>query len=132
MLAKASRSTACEIAWRNSLRVIQSRRGSFAQYGERRLKKNRSGSALTPSSISLQLALLLERPQRRDVFGADLLLQHVDLSRLQAHQLRVLVGHDLEDHLIEIRQLDAGRVLLPVARVAIEHQPLARRVAASA
>ena len=75
-----------------------------------------------------QLVLVDERPERREVLGADLLLQHVDLPRLQPHELGILIGNDLEDHLIEVRQLDAGNVLVVVALVTTEHQPLPGRV----
>ena len=63
------------------------------------------------------------------VLGPYRLLQHVELARLQPHQLRVLVGHHLEDELIGVGQLNAGFVRLPVARVPVEDQPLARHVA---
>ena len=76
------------------------------------------------------LVLIDERPQRGDVLGTNLLLQHVDLPGLQSQQFRVLIWHHLEHYLIGVRQLNARGVLLPIARVAIEHEALARIVAA--
>ena len=51
-------------------------------------------------------------------------MREVGGARLQPQQLGVLLGHDLEDEAIEIRQLLAVGGLAPVARVAIEDEPL--------
>ena len=63
--------------------------------------------------------------ERRVVVGPHLALREVRLPRLQAQQLGVLVGRDLEREPIEIRQLRARRVLAPVLRVAHEDEALA-------
>ena len=48
----------------------------------------------------------------------------VGRAGLEPEELRVLVGHDLEHQAVEVRQRVPVRRLAPVARVAIEHQPL--------
>ena len=129
--ANASRSTACESAWRNSLRGSQAPRGSLAHLPGRRLKTNESASRLTPSSTIWTLPCCSSGPERLDVGRAQRLLHEVDLARLQPDDLRVLVGHELDGQAIEVRQLDAVLVLAPVPRVALEDQPLRRLVCAS-
>ena len=113
VLANASRSTACESACRNSLRGSHAPRGSLAHLPGRRLKTNESASGLTPSSSDLHAALRLERAQRLDVGRAQRLLHEVDLPGLQAHELRVLIGHDLDAS--ADRRTAAGRRARPSA-----------------
>jgi hypothetical protein len=65
------------------------------------------------------------------IFGPELALREVDVARDQPQDFRVLVGNDLEDDAIEVRERLAPLVAPPVPRIALEDQALPRLVVAN-
>ena len=124
MLTIAWRSTAHEIAWRNSLRAIH---GAFFGREPRRpqVERKEVGVERDADGDHPQLALVGEPPEGGVILRADVAVAHqVALGRFEPERFGVLIGDDRERQPIEVRQLDAGGVAPEVVRVAREHEPL--------
>jgi hypothetical protein len=72
-----------------------------------------------------QRSLFFGLPDRHVIVRPKLAARHVNRSRMQAHELRVLIGDDLQDKAIEIRKERTVRGRAPVSRIAIEDDALA-------
>ena len=125
MLTMASRSIAYAIAWRNSARS-EIRLGLLQRRARRQVEPQHVRIDAGADVRELERALVAQPAQRREVFGADVGLRHeIRRARLEPQDLGVLRRDELDDEPIEIRQLDAGGVLLPVVGIARERHPLA-------
>ena len=76
-----------------------------------------------------ECALALQLAGGSVVLGPQRVLRHVDRTGLEADELGTLVGHDLEDHAVEIRQGGAAVVAPPVVWIPLEREPLSGLVA---
>ncbi len=73
-----------------------------------------------------QLAFFFGAAHRHVVVGAQLALRKIGRARLQRKEFCVLLGNELQDEPIKVRQLLTVTAAAPVHRVAIEDEALSR------
>ena len=76
----------------------------------------------------IDFTLVREAFQRGIVFRPDVAEHQVGRAALEAQDLRVHVGDDLERHAVQVRKGPAGLIAPPVARISGEHQRPARPI----